>query len=378
MIAVKPPQDAARTASTEDTVEHSTVDRRRARAERANTPIGRLLRYGGLFVGALVGWSCGGVLAARPELVAVSQLFLAAVLAALGFLTTPYIVFDLVDAILLRLRALTLDALLAGGLGAFFGALLGLLLAWPLALLPRPAGQLVPSAVALLATVIGMLVGHTKRTELLSLVGRTSHPGEPALVLDTSALIDGRIRALLRAGFFEGTVFVPEEVLQELQQIAESRESTRRARGRRGLEVLRRLREELGARLKVLSAFQPARTTDEAVVARCSELGGRLVTCDQRVAVVARVRGLVVLNPNELAEALRSPVHVGDQFTLLLVGRGREAEQAIGYLEDGTLVVVEHAVSFIGREVLVEVTRTLQTASGRLVFGQLVQRGETS
>ena len=377
MVAVKPPQDAAQTALTEGTKEHPPADRRRARAERAKAPIGRLLRSSGLFVGALVGWSFGGVLAARPELVAASQLFLAAVLAALGFLTTPYIVFDLVDTILLRLRTLTLDALIAGGLGAFFGALLGLLLAWPLALLPRPAGQLVPPAVALLATVIGTLVGHSKRTEILSLVGRASRPGEPALVLDTSALIDGRIRALLQTGFFEGTVYVPEEVLQELHRIAESRESTRRARGRRGLEVLRRLREDLGAGLEVLSAFQPARPTDEAVVARCSELGGRLVTCDQRLADVARVRGLIVLNPHQLAEALRSPVHVGDQLTLLLVGPGREPEQAIGYLEDGTLVVVERAESFIGREVLVEVTRTLQTASGRLVFGQIVQRGET-
>lgn len=376
MPVVDSSHDTARAVDAERTVPKAPGNRRQVRAERASSPIGRTLRYGGLLVGALVGWSFGGALAARPELVAVSQFFLAAVLAALGFLVTPYIVFDVVDAIVSRLRRLTLDALLVGCLGAFTGALFGLVLAWPLALLPRPAGQLVPSAVALLASVIGALVAHSKQHEVLVLLGRRPSPSGPVLVLDTSALIDGRVRDLLRLGFLEGRVLVPEEVLRELHLLAEASEPSRRTRGRRGLDLVRRLRDELGSRMEVVPASVPPRPADEAVVARCSEASGKLVTCDQRLADLARVRGIVVLNPNQLAEALRSPVHVGDRLRLRLVGEGREAGQATGYLDDGTLVVVERARAFIGREVTVEVTRTLQTAGGRLVFGQLVDQDD--
>ncbi|MDW7981568.1 MAG: hypothetical protein RMH81_01945 [Thermomicrobium sp.] len=376
MATVKTPRDVARTSSAPEEAEPSAADRRRLRAERARTAIGRLLRYGGLFVGAVLGWSVGGSLAARPELVFGSQLFLASLLAALGFLTTPYLVFDLVDALLLRLRVLTLEAIIAGGLGAFAGAILGLVLAWPLALLPRPAGQLVPPAVAVLATAVGALVGHSRRAEVLAVLGRVPSPRQPAVVLDTSALIDGRIRAVIRAGFLYGTVLVPEEVLRELHRLAESRESARQARGRRGLELLRRLREELGSSFVVLPALEPPRVTDEAVVLRCGEFDARLVTCDQQLAQVARLRGLTVLNPHQLADALRDPIHAGDRLLLHLTGPGREPHQAIGYLEDGTLVVVEQAQQDIGRDVWVEVTRTLQTASGRLVFARLVRQDD--
>ncbi|GBD17611.1 putative PIN and TRAM-domain containing protein YacL [bacterium HR27] len=370
-------RETARVVETPEAPSRPARSRRQARLERASSPIGRLLRYGGLFIGALVGWSFGGMLAARPELVAVSQLFLAAVLAGLGFLTTPYIVFDLVDAVVQRLRRLTLEALLVSLAGAFVGALLGLVLAWPLALLPRPAGQIVPSVVALLTTVIGALVAHSKQSEVLAVVGRKPPASEPVLVLDTSVLIDGRVRDLLRLGFLDGRVLVPEEVLRELHLLAEHDDPSRRARGRRGLELVRRLREELGSRLEVVPAAVPPRNADDAVVARASEGNGKLLTCDQQLADLARVRGIVVLNPNQLAEALRSPIHAGDRLTLRLAGEGREAGQAIGYLEDGTLVIVERARHLIGQDVTVEVTRTLQTAGGRLVFAHLVEQGRT-
>ncbi len=374
MPIVDTSHETARARASDDAEERPAPRRRQLRAERASSPIGRLLRYGGLFVGALVGWSVGGTFAARPELVAVSQLFFSAVSAALGFLATPYIVFDLVDAIVVRLRRLTPDALLVGCMGAFAGALFGLVLAWPLALLPRPAGQVVPSLVAILATVVGALVASSKQNELLALLGRRSLTGSGALVLDTSALIDGRVRELLRLGVLEGRVLVPEEVLRELHLLAEHSDPSRRARGRRGLDLLRRMREELGGRLEIVPAVVPSRSADDAVVARGSELGGRVVTCDQQLADLARVRGLVVLNPNQIAEALRHPVSVGDRLRVRLVAEGREAGQAVGYLEDGTLVVVERGRDLVGREVTVEVIRTLQTSGGRLVFAQVVQQ----
>lgn len=368
-------RETARVVEPHEARSQPPSNRRQVRLERAGSPFGRLLRYGGLFIGALVGWSFGGALAARPELVAASQLFLAAVLAGLGFLVTPYIVFDLVDAVVGRLRRLTIEALLVSCSGAFVGALLGLVLAWPLALLPRPAGQLVPSVVAALLTLIGASVAHTKQGEILSLFRRRAPADGPVLVLDTSVLIDGRVRDLFRLGFLDGRVLVPEEVLRELQLLAEHSDPSRRARGRRGLDLLRRLRDDLGARLEVVPGSVPHRTADDAVIACGSEFGGKLLTCDQQLADLARVRGIVVLNPNQLAEALRSPVHAGDRLTLRLVGEGREAGQAVGYLDDGTLVIVERARDSIGEDVTVEVTRTLQTAGGRLIFAHLVDRG---
>lgn len=374
MTTVPHQSETTESLPTSERPDHQPLDRRRTRAERARTPIGRLLRYGGLAVGALVGWSFGGLLAARPELIVVSQLFLAATLASLGFLATPYIVFDVVDALVERLRTLTLEALLIGTAGGVAGATLGLLLAWPLALLPPPASQLVPSLVALLTTTLGALLAHSKQHEILAALGRTGYlPGTPS-ILDTSALIDGRVRAVLRLGWLDGPVLVPAEVIRELHHLSDSSDPARSARGRHGLEVLRRLREELGARCRVLEEYVPPRTTDEAVLARCREHNGRLVTCDQRLAEVARVRDLVALNPHQLADALRAAVRTGDRLTLRLAGPGREPEQAVGYLEDGTLVIVERAQSLIGHEVTVEVTRLLQTTSGRLVFGQLVRQ----
>jgi uncharacterized protein YacL len=306
----------------------------------------------------------------------VTQFFLASVLAALGFLVTPYLLFDLSDAIWARLRALTVDALIAGGIGAFAGGVFGLLLAWPLALLPRPAGQLIPPTVALLAMLVGAALVSSRRRELMEIMGlRSQRPGL-ALVLDTSALIDGRIGEFVRLAVPDAQLLVPEEVLRELHRLAEHSDPPRRARGRRGLELLRRLREEVGSQFVVVPARVPETETDDAVVACCRECAGRLVTCDQRLADVARVQGLVVWNPHQLAEALRSPVHVGDRFVLHLSGPGREPAQVIGYLDDGTLVVVEEARSRIGQDVPVEVKRILRTSAGRLVFAQLVAQSE--
>lgn len=373
MAPVHSSDDAVRTSSQADGTEGDSPNRRHLRLQRARTPLGRLLRYAGLLLGAFIGWSLGGALAARPELIAVSQFFLAATLAALGFLATPYIVFDLVDALLKRLRGLAFETLLVTTLGAFTGAALGLLLAWPMTLLPRPAGTIGPALVAVLTTLLGAVAAHSKQDELLRLFpGRLRLREQDWLVLDTSVLIDGRIQPLLRLGWLEGTVVIPAEVIRELHRLSEHPEPHRRIRGRRGLELLRRLREEHGASCIVVPEFEPARETDEAVLLRCLELGGRLLTCDQRLAEVAKIRDLRVLNPHQLAEALRSPIHAGDRFSLRLVGPGREPNQAIGYLDDGTLVVVEQGAALIGQEVLIEVTRTLQTAGGRLVFGQLV------
>ncbi len=377
MVVVGSSRETTEAETAGEAGARSPADRRRMRAERARGPLGRLFRYAGLSIGALLGWSFGGFFAARPELVVVTQFFLASVLAALGFLVTPYLLFDLSDAIWARLRALTIDALIAGGIGAFAGGVFGLLLAWPLALLPRPAGQLIPPAVALLAMLVGAALVSSRRRELMEVMGlRSQRPGL-ALVLDTSALIDGRIGEFVRLAVPDAQLLVPEEVVRELHRLAEHSDSSRRARGRRGLELLRRLREEFGSQFVVVPKRVPETEADDAVVDCCREFAGRLVTCDQRLADVARVQGLVVWNPHQLAEALRSPVHVGDRLVLHLSGPGREPQQAIGYLDDGTLVVVEEARSCIGQDVPVEVMRILRTPAGRLVFAQLVAQSES-
>jgi uncharacterized protein YacL len=214
-------------------------------------------------------------------------------------------------------------------------------------------------------------------TEALLVADGVLQPAS-AKILDTSVIIDGRIRGLLSSGLLEGQVIVAQAVIDELQALADSANGEKRAKGRRGLRLLSELREEYGRRLVVNSTRYEGKGADDKLLLLTADTGGTLLTADYNLAQVAQVQGQKVLNLSELVIALRPEVQPGDGLQLKIVREGKEADQGVGYLEDGTMVVVEDARRRIGERLAVTVTGALQTPTGRMVFARCdrQERGE--
>jgi uncharacterized protein YacL len=193
-------------------------------------------------------------------------------------------------------------------------------------------------------------------------------------ILDTNILIDGRILDLVKTGFIEGTLLVPNFVLYELQYIADAGESLKRVRGRRGLDILNELREANDVPLEMWEGdYDDIKEVDEKLIRLAKDVNGILVTNDYNLNKVTSFQNVEVLNINELAGALRPRVQVGDQLTVNLVKVGTERRQAVGYLDDGTMVVVEDGRDHLQETVNVNVTSSLQTDAGRMIFGDLAE-----
>ena len=194
----------------------------------------------------------------------------------------------------------------------------------------------------------------------------------PAKVLDTSVLIDGRILDIADTGFLEGNLIIAEFVLDELRHIADSADSLKRTRGRRGLDIVKQLQNRLGDRVVI---HTPTYTDDSEVDVRllklCRELGGIVVTNDYNLNKVARISGVKALNINDLANALKPMLATGEEITVEIVREGKEAGQGVAYLDDGTMIVVDHAKPLIGRKADIMVTTVLQTSAGRMIFASL-------
>jgi uncharacterized protein YacL len=223
---------------------------------------------------------------------------------------------------------------------------------------------------------IGMVLGSIKIEELRlptwPWFGKSTFRGGQGKILDTSVIIDGRIADIVETGFLSGTLIIPEFVLQELQHIADSPDQTRRVRGRRGLDVIRRLQQEELADVRIeRQDFENLNDVDAKLVALALRLNAKVVTNDYNLAKVAEVQGIRVLNINQLANALKPVVLPGEILRLQILKEGKEQGQGIAYLEDGTMVVVENASRHLGREVEVSVTSILQTTAGRLIFTTL-------
>ncbi|WP_435051658.1 PIN/TRAM domain-containing protein [Desulfoferrobacter suflitae] len=220
---------------------------------------------------------------------------------------------------------------------------------------------------------MGMVLGSIKIEELRvpnwPWFGRATVRGGQVKILDTSVIIDGRIADIVETGFLSGSLVIPEFVLQELQHIADSSDSTRRVRGRRGLDVIRRLQQEELADVRIeRQDFENLSDVDAKLVALALRLNAKIVTNDYNLSKVAEVQGIRVLNINQLANALKPVVLPGEVLRLQILKEGKEQGQGIAYLEDGTMVVVENASRYLGREVEVSVTSILQTTAGRLIF----------
>lgn len=202
-------------------------------------------------------------------------------------------------------------------------------------------------------------------------------PGDAAKILDTSVIVDGRIKELMAANFMQGNFVVPEFVLDELQKIADSSDAKRRARGRRGLEMLEQIKDAT-QRLAIMDKdFPDIKDVDHKLIALAKEMNGDLVTNDYNLQKVAQLHKVRVLNINELSHMLKPSVFVGETLALFVSKEGKEPHQGVGYLEDGTMVVIEDGRNRIGSEVEVSVTSILQTPAGRMIFAR-AQQGESS
>lgn len=188
-------------------------------------------------------------------------------------------------------------------------------------------------------------------------------------ILDTSAIIDGRIAEICKSGFIEGTLVVPRFVLEELQRIADSSDPLKRAKGRRGLDILNTIQRYEGMNVKVVDHdFPKIKEVDSKLVALAITMDARIITNDYNLNKVAQLQGVQVLNINELAHALKPAVLPGESLSIQIVREGKEPGQGVAYLEDGTMVVVEEGKRFLGKTIEVTVTSVLQTAAGLMVF----------
>ncbi|HET7530722.1 MAG TPA: hypothetical protein VFJ98_07160 [Mycobacteriales bacterium] len=285
------------------------------------------------------------------------------------------------------LRDVSADTLVAGALGLVCGVLTGAGIAWPLFFVPDPliAMPLFGVVVAVLG-YLGFRIGASKRDGVLAMfssrTGVSPRPAAPSSltqVIDSSVAIDGRIVDVVRAGFLHGRMVVAQPVLDELQALADSADPTRRARGRRGLEVLQVLQREPVIDVTVVEDAHPEVTeVDGKLMRLCLDHGDCLLTLDTNLAKAASIAGVRVLNLHALSLALRPPVVAGEDVDVQLIKAGREAGQGVGYLDDGTMVVVERGRRLVGRDVSVRVTSVVTTANGRLVFAHPVDEDKGS
>ncbi len=273
-------------------------------------------------------------------------------------------------------RRIPVDRLFWGATGGLIGVGFGLGLGSALGAVVPGAGALGRGLFALLLAYLGAAVALAKRDELEAMSAKlfpTSVAGRQAdKILDTSVIIDGRIVSMCEIGFLDGPIVVPQFVLHELQQIADSSDPLRRNRAKRGFDVLQRLQRigRIVVRIEPRD-FPEARGVDRKLLELARLTGGKVVTNDYALNKLAELTGVAVLNVNELASALRPAVLPGEPMQVHVAKEGKEIGQGVGYLEDGTMVVVDHGKRFIGQIADVAVTTVLQTSAGRMIFARL-------
>ena len=192
------------------------------------------------------------------------------------------------------------------------------------------------------------------------------------IILDTSAIIDGRVLDIAKAGFLSGLILIPKFVLTELQQVADSSDDLKRGRGRRGFELIDELKSIKGVKIEIWDKDQKGKNVDDKLIELAKGVGGRIVTTDFNLNRVASLSNLVVLNVNDLANAVKTVTIPGERISIKILHIGKDPKQGVGYLEDGTMVVVAQGAQNLGKTVSVEVTKVLQMSAGRMVFGKEV------
>jgi uncharacterized protein YacL len=324
-----------------------------------------------------------GRLTEKPELYSVTLGLLGILI---GLILTPYITIRPIRSIRLILGRVSPQTLTAGLVGLMSGLIIAALLAFPLSLLPAPFGSVLPFIGVLLFSYLGVAVFVMRQNDVFSVL-RFNLPGKETdvqplakemsrtILLDTSVIIDGRIADIARTGFLVGTLLIPRFVLNELQYIADSADSLRRQRGRRGMEVLAELQKAASVPVRISDMdVDGVREVDDKLVVLARQLRCPILTNDYNLNRVAELQGVPVLNVNELANSVKSVLLPGEPLLVNILQEGKETGQGVGYLDDGTMVVIEDGRHFLNQEVTVMVTKVLQTAAGRMIFARMGDR----
>ena len=282
-----------------------------------------------------------------------------------------------------RLDELPIEVVVGGTTGLLVGILVAVLGSFPLSLLGK-IGAYLTMIFLILTVYLGIKIGLSKAQEIYGLFpfqppreeGGHIHNEQPK-VLDTSAIIDGRIYDVCVSHFLQGPLIVPHFVIEELQHIADSADNIRRNKGRRGLELLTKMQKHHDIEIVIMDVDEPIimdeKEVDSRLIRLCKKINASIITNDYNLNKVAELQGIIVLNINELTNAVKVIVYPGETMHITIIKEGKEAGQGVGYLEDGTMVVVEEARQEIGRDLEVLVTSVFQTAAGRMIFTRKVQ-----
>jgi len=303
--------------------------------------------------------------------------------AALGLLIAPYLTtrpFYLAQA---RLKRIPASKLISGVIGLVVGLAVAALMYPALSTLPDPYGGVLPIVVSIFFGYIGLAVMVMRQNDIFNLIGPRVIAGNPfgnlshrateeVMLLDTSVIIDGRIADISKTGFIRNTMMVPRFVLTELQYIADSSEALRRNRGRRGLEVLKNLQEESMVPVQITDLdIEGVKGVDDKLIMLAKQLSCPIITNDFNLNSVAKLQGVIVLNINELANAIKTVILPGEAISVKIIQEGKERDQGVAYLNDGTMIVVENGKHFIDKTIEVSVTKVLQTNAGRMIFARM-------
>lgn len=340
--------------------------------------------------GGLLGYQIGKYLQAiYPELrgSAVNQWSFVIVGVLIGVAAAPLattLFMRLMDSVIIGMRKMSLQEIITGSIGLIFGLLIATFINIALSFIPferiAVVGEFIKPFIYLMVVIFWGYLGVFMATRMVfvqglgKLFGGSSSEttpfswGKNMKILDTSAIVDGRIYEIAKAGFLDGQVVVPRFVLDELQKIADSADVLKRNRGRRGLDVLHNLRKKPG--IQIMDKDYEATGVDAKLVKMAQELEASLITTDYNLNKVAQLQGLKVLNINELANALKPVVLPGETMEVSIIREGKESGQGVGYLDDGTMIVIEDGKRYIGETIEVEVSSVIQTVAGKMIFGR--------
>jgi len=297
-----------------------------------------------------------------------------------GLIITPFITTRPIRRFSKIISQVSGKTMIAALVGLIVGLAIASLVAFPISMLPEPFGQILPVVGLIIFGYVGVAIFVMRRNDIFGLVrSRFSSMGDDggaaggdrSVLLDTSVIIDGRIADIARTGFIAGSMLVPSFVLNELQHIADSSDSLRRQRGRRGLDILNRLQKDSTIPFRITDIdVDGVREVDDKLVVLAKQLKAPILTNDYNLNRVAELQGVLVLNINELANAVKAVYLPGESIEVLVIQAGKEIDQGVGYLDDGTMVVVESGKGSIDKTIPVTVTKVLQTAAGRMIFAK--------
>ena len=306
------------------------------------------------------------------------------VMAFIGFLVMPYITLYPIVWVRKYLNKISSQSLISALIGLIIGLIIAALASIPIALLPPPFSDFLPFVAVLVFSYLGVAIAESRAKDFTDFFhsqrkSRSSGAAESdmrwsrekSILMDTSVIIDGRIVDIAKTGFLPGSLIIPRFVLNELQYVADSSENLRRQRGRRGIDVVSQLQKDKNISVTVADLdVEGSHEVDEKLVLLARQMNAPILTNDFNLNRIAELQGVQILNINDLANAVKSILLPGEDLPVRVIQEGKESGQGVAYMDDGTMVVIEEGRGYLEKEILVTVTKVLQTAAGRMIFAK--------